>query len=170
MTLCRRDEIDALLKFFTLLLVSAKKNLAPSAMAGLAIKLDLGTVKLRKTGIVEQMLSDKAGRSLDNPPVSPNPALGLEYNTKHPVMLLQIKGTVHVHVQVTTRFNSASNLFRFVVGPIVESAILYLSTCRFLLCLDLTLSASTMQTVPALTPTLHSYTSINLNNNVLSLK
>lgn len=77
--------------FFTF--SSAKKNLAPSAMAGLAIKLDFATVKLRKTGIVDQMLSDKAGRSLDNPPASPSPALGLEYNTTHPVMLLQIKGT-----------------------------------------------------------------------------
>lgn len=71
----------------------AKKNLAPSAMAGLASKLDLSTVKLRKTSIGGQILSDRAGRSTDNAPASPNPAMGMEYNTTHSVMLLQIKGS-----------------------------------------------------------------------------
>ncbi len=72
----------------------AKKNLAPSAMAGLASKLDLSTVKLRKTGISDQMLSDNSGSSVDNKLAILNPSFGLEHNTKHPVMLLQIKGSV----------------------------------------------------------------------------
>lgn len=71
---------------------TAKKNLAPSALAGLASKLDLTTVKLRKTGIVEHMLAEQAGEGGGVRPASPNPNTGTEHNTKHPVMLVQIKG------------------------------------------------------------------------------
>ena len=67
----------------------AKKNLAPSAVAGLAMKLDLTTVKLRKTGISDKMLMD---RSADISRDLPNLAVGAEYDTKHTTMLLQIKG------------------------------------------------------------------------------
>ena len=56
-------------------------------MAGLASKLDFTTVKLCKTGMVEQMLGDS-----DNFSASHNPAAGMEYNTTHLVMLLKIKG------------------------------------------------------------------------------
>lgn len=70
----------------------AKKNLAPSAMAGLAANVDFSTVKLRKTGTLTQMLSDQAGSPVDNMSASPNPASGMDYSTTHPVMLLQIKG------------------------------------------------------------------------------
>ena len=69
---------------------TAKKNLAPSAMAGLASKLDLSTVKLRKTGITDQMLTESMGESKS---ALFNPSLGYsDFNTTHPVMLLQIKG------------------------------------------------------------------------------
>lgn len=69
-----------------------KKNLAPAALAGLAIKVDFSTVKLRKTNIMDQVFSENSGYSCDNAPPSPIPGLALEYNTSHPVMLLQIKG------------------------------------------------------------------------------
>ncbi len=68
-------------------------------MAGLAAKLDLSTVKLRKTGISDQMLSDNSGSSVDSKLAILNPSFGLEYNTTHPVMLLQIKGEVAEEVQ-----------------------------------------------------------------------
>ena len=67
--------------------MTGKKSLDHTALAGLASKLDFTTVKLRKTGMVEQMLGDS-----DNFSASPNPAAGMEYNTTHPVMLLKIKG------------------------------------------------------------------------------
>ena len=70
----------------------AKKNLAPSAMAGLAASVDFSTVKLRRTGTFQQMLTDQAKSPVDNRSASPNPAAGMEYSTSHPVMLLQIKG------------------------------------------------------------------------------
>ena len=72
--------------------LTAKKNLDPMAIAGLAAKLDFTTVKLRKTGIVDQMLAEQAGKTVDNRSASPNPAAGVEYVTSHPVMLLKIKG------------------------------------------------------------------------------
>ena len=53
------------------------------------MKLDLTTVKLRKTGISDKMLSD---RSADISKDLPNFAVGAEYDTKHTTMLLQIKG------------------------------------------------------------------------------
>ena len=65
---------------------TGKKSLAPSALAGLASKLDFTTVKLRKTGM-EQMLGDS-----NNQAVSTNVMGGTEHNTSHPIMLLQIKG------------------------------------------------------------------------------
>ena len=71
------------------LLSPAKKNLAPSAVAGLAMKLDLSTVQLRKTGISDKMLME---RSADITKDLPNLAVGAEYDTKHTTMLLQIKG------------------------------------------------------------------------------
>ena len=67
--------------------MAGKKSLDNTALAGLATKLDFTTVKLRKTGMVEQMLGDS-----DNLSASPNPAAGMEYNTSHSVMLLKIKG------------------------------------------------------------------------------
>ncbi len=70
---------------------TAKKNLAPSALAGLASKLDLTTVKLRKTGLAEQMLAEQAMEG-DNRAASPNPASMANMDTTHPVMLVQIKG------------------------------------------------------------------------------
>ena len=72
--------------------LAAKKNLAPSAMAGLAAKLDFTTVKLRKTGIVDKMIAQQAGMDPGNILASPNPSAGNEHNTVHPVMLLKIKG------------------------------------------------------------------------------
>ena len=71
---------------------TAKKNLAPSAMAGLAAKLDFTTVKLRKTGIVDKMLAQQAGIDAVSILGSPNPSAGNEHNTVHPVMLLKVKG------------------------------------------------------------------------------
>ena len=53
------------------------------------MKLDLTSVKLRKTGISDQMLMD---RSADISKDLPNFAVGAEYDTKHTTMLLQIKG------------------------------------------------------------------------------
>ncbi len=70
----------------------AKKNLAPSAVAGLAAKVDFSTVKLRKTTALEQMMSDQAGSFHDSSSAGPGTASGAEYNTSHPVMLLQVKG------------------------------------------------------------------------------
>ena len=67
----------------------AKKNLDPTAIAGLAAKLDFTTVKLRKTGIVEQMFSEQSGGTTVDNRIEPP---GMEYNTQHPVMLLQVKG------------------------------------------------------------------------------
>ena len=75
-----------------LLSLAAKKNLAPSAMAGLAAKLDFTTVKLRKTGIVDKMIAQQAGMDPGNILHSPNPSAGNEHNTVHPVMLLKVKG------------------------------------------------------------------------------
>ena len=71
---------------------AAKKNLAPSALAGLTAKLDLTTVKLRKTGIVDKMLAQQAGLDVLNILTSPNPSAGNEHNTVHPIMLLKVKG------------------------------------------------------------------------------
>ena len=75
-----------------------KKVLHTSALAGLAAKLDFTTVKLRKTGIVEQMMADAddpAGgdkvmhrRSAVS---DSNSSYGVEV-TKHDMMLIQIKG------------------------------------------------------------------------------
>jgi hypothetical protein len=75
----------------------AKKNLAPSAVAGLSIKLDFTTVKLRKTGISDKMLMEK---STDISKDLPNFAVGAEYDTKHTTILLQIKGRRQVHTRL----------------------------------------------------------------------
>jgi hypothetical protein len=75
----------------------AKKNLAPSAVAGLSIKLDFTTVKLRKTGISDKMLMD---RSTDLSKDLPNFAVGAEYDTKHTTIVLQIKGRRQVHTRL----------------------------------------------------------------------
>ena len=74
---------------FSFHLLPGKKNLAPSAVAGLAMKLDLSTVQLRKTGISDKMLME---RSADITKDLPNLAVGAEYDTKHTTILLQIKG------------------------------------------------------------------------------
>ena len=62
-------------------------------MAGLSIKLDFTTVKLRKTGISDKMLMEK---SADISKDLPNFAVGAEYDTKHTTMLLQIKGEKNI--------------------------------------------------------------------------
>ena len=62
------------------------------------MKLDLTTVKLRETGITDKMLSE---RSVGEVVVDlKNHAVGAEYDTKHPTMLLQIKGTC-IYMYVT---------------------------------------------------------------------
>ena len=62
-------------------------------MAGLAARVDFSTVKLRKTGTLQQEASDKAGCPIDKHSASlPSVTPGMEFNTVHPVMLLQIKG------------------------------------------------------------------------------
>jgi hypothetical protein len=71
------------------LFLTAKKNLAPSAMAGLAANVDFSTVKLRKTGTLQQILSDTGSPVGD---ATANPATGKDYDTSHTTMLLQIKG------------------------------------------------------------------------------
>ncbi len=76
-------------------------------MAGLAAKLDLSTVKLRKTGISDQMLSDNSGSSVDSKLAILNPSFGLEYNTTHPVMLLQIKGELIPLANVAQSFSDS---------------------------------------------------------------
>lgn len=62
-------------------------------MAGLAANVDFSTVKLRKTGTLQQMLSDRTNSPVDEA-ASASPATGTEYNTSHPKILLQIKGRV----------------------------------------------------------------------------
>ena len=90
-------------------LPTAKKNLAPSAVAGLSIKLDFTTVKLRKTGISDKMLMEK---STDISKDLPNFAVGAEYDTKHTTILLQIKGTYTHTFSISTYVLLACTYFR----------------------------------------------------------
>ena len=77
---------------------AGKKVLHTSALAGLAAKLDFTTVKLRKTGIVEQMMVDPddpaSGERMMHRKAAHNDATntyGVEITT-HNMMLLKIKG------------------------------------------------------------------------------
>ena len=70
-----------------------------SALAGLAAKLDFTTVKLRKTGIVEQMMADQEGKVVEDGlhKVTPHSDVNSTYGVKlttHPMMLLQVKGVL----------------------------------------------------------------------------
>ena len=79
---------------------AGKKVLDRTALAGLAAKLNFDTVKLRKTGIIEEMMTDDqgqaaglTGKSVASPSSNNNYGVPL---TKHPVMLIQIKGVFKV--------------------------------------------------------------------------
>lgn len=91
-----------------------KKVLDQSALAGLAAKLDFTTVKLRKTGIVEQMMSDQknsaGGPGSGNRSVieDPTSSYGVQV-TQHPHMLLMIKGRRHVQTRIVEPMASSLN-------------------------------------------------------------
>jgi supervillin len=84
----------------------SKKVLDPTALAGLAAKLDFTTVKLKKTGIVEQMIADtqisKRGAT------DSHTQYGVEF-TSHPVMLLHIKGRKLIQTRLAQPVASSVN-------------------------------------------------------------
>ena len=65
----------------------------PAAIHGLAMKLDLSTVKLKKTGIVDK-LTEQAGGEASGEIEATTQAIGDEMNTKHTVFLLMVKGVL----------------------------------------------------------------------------
>ena len=72
---------------------TAKKNLAPSAMAGLAASVDFSVVKLRKTPASQLLLTDQAGSSaVGESAAGAGAAPGTDLDTSHPVMLIVVKG------------------------------------------------------------------------------
>ena len=66
-------------------------------MAGLAASVDFTTVKLRKTSTVQQMMIEGSNSPIDCQGASAGSASGANYNTSHPIMLLQIKGERSTH-------------------------------------------------------------------------
>ena len=84
--------IPGSLSLFLSMSTAAKKNLAPSAVAGLAAKLDLSTVKLRKTGNIEQIIAQQKEQ--------PSQISSCEHDTSHSVMLLQVKGQLLLRTKV----------------------------------------------------------------------
>ncbi|XP_011406645.2 PREDICTED: uncharacterized protein LOC100639454 [Amphimedon queenslandica] len=88
-----------------------KKVLDHSALLGLAAKLDFTTVKLRKTGIVEQMMNDKEGGGggrVSDVSEMPNSNYGVK-TTSHPLMLLIVKGRKNVQTRLVQPVASSVN-------------------------------------------------------------